>query len=457
MLPFYEYLSIALMVTFILALFAGYPVAWLLAGLSLIFAALGIMLGQQFGFDTFLMTSWDKVGGVIDRFDAIMSNWVLVSLPMFVYMGLMLDRSGVADTMMRNFVKVFGGIRGGLGLTVVVIGILLAASTGIVGASVVLLAMLAMPIMLQHNYSKAIASGVVAASGTLGILIPPSIMLVLMADQVSVSVGDLFAGAMIPGVGLGLLYMVFLVVVGFVRPDLVPPRPHDAEKLTARQVGIAFLSTLPTFGLILVVLGSIFFGIATPTEASGLGAAGAIVLAAANGKLSWKVIREVGIETTLTTSFIFAIFIGATVFAYLLRLIGGDELISEFFKGLGLGPTGLVLVVLLVVFVAGFFLDWFEIVLIVLPLLAPVIKLAGVDMTWFLILIALMLQTSFLTPPVGFSLFYLKGVVPKDVTIMDIYVGVIPFVLLQMLMVALCFMIPGLITWLPQQMYGGGG
>jgi len=281
MLPFYEYLSIALMVTFILALFSGYPVAWLLAGLSLIFAALGITLGQEFGFDTFLMTNWAKVGGVIDRFDAIMSNWVLVSLPMFVYMGLMLDRSGVADIMMRNFVKVFGGIRGGLGLTVVVIGIMLAASTGIVGASVVLLAMLSMPIMLQHNYSKAIASGVVAASGTLGILIPPSIMLVLMADQVSVSVGDLFAGAMIPGVGLGVLYMISLVVLGFVRPDLVPPRADDAEKLTSRQVGIAFLSTLPTFGLILLVLGSIFFGIATPTEASGLGAAGAILLAAA--------------------------------------------------------------------------------------------------------------------------------------------------------------------------------
>ncbi len=456
MLPFYEYLSIALMVAFILTLFAGYPVAWLLGGLSLIFAAAGITMGQQFGFDTFLMTNWTKVSGVVDRFDAIMSNWVLVSLPMFVYMGLMLDRSGVADTMMRNFVKVFGGIRGGLGLTVVVIGILLAASTGIVGASVVLLAMLSMPIMLQHHYSKAIASGVVAASGTLGILIPPSIMLVLMADQVSVSVGDLFAGALVPGVALGLLYMVFLVLVGFVRPDLVPPRPPDAEKLTARQVGIAFLSTLPTFGLILVVLGSIFFGIATPTEASGLGAFGAILLAAANRRLSWKVIRQVGIDTTLTTCFIFAIFIGATVFAYLLRLIGGDELIAEFFKGMGLDPTRLVLVVLGVVFVAGFFLDWFEIVLIVLPLLAPVVRLAGVDMTWFLILIALMLQTSFLTPPVGFSLFYLKGVVPKNVTILDIYVGVIPFVIMQLMMVALCFMVPAIITWLPKQMYGGG-
>ena len=456
MLPFYEYLAIALMACFILALFTGFPVAWLLAGLSLVFAALGIFLGDQFGLDTFLMTSWVKFSGVVDRFDAIMSNWVLVSLPMFVYMGLMLDKSGVAETMMRNFVKVFGGIRGGLGLTVVVIGILLAASTGIVGASVVLLAMLSMPIMLQHHYSKAIASGVVAASGTLGILIPPSIMLVLMADQVSMSVGDLFMGALIPGVLLGLLYMVFLVVVGFARPDLVPPRPADAEQLTLRQLGMALLSALPTFGLILVVLGSIFFGIATPTEASGLGAMGAMLLAAANGRLNLKVIREVGIETTLTTCFIFAIFIGATVFAYVLRLIGGDELIAEFFKGLGLEPVGLVLVVLAVVFVAGFFLDWFEIVLIVLPLLAPVIKLAGVDMTWFLILIALMLQTSFLTPPVGFSLFYLKGVAPKGVTIQDIYVGVVPFVLLQMAMVALCFAFPALITWLPQQMYGGG-
>jgi tripartite ATP-independent transporter DctM subunit len=279
-------------------------------------------------------------------------------------------------------------------------------------------------------------------------------MLVLMADQVSVSVGDLFMGALVPGVALGLLYMVYLVALGFIRPDLVPPRAADAEKLTLRQVGQAALSTVPTFGLILLVLGSIFFGIATPTEASGLGAAGAMLLAAANGRLNLKVMREVGIATTLTTCFIFAIFIGATVFAYTLRLIGGDELISEFFKDLGLSPTGLVIMVLAVVFVAGFFLDWFEIVLIILPLLAPVVKLAGIDMTWFLILIALMLQTSFLTPPVGFSLFYLKGVVPPGVTIRDIYVGIVPFVMLQLLMVAACFVLPQLITWLPKQMYG---
>ena len=453
-MPFYEILSIGLMVTFIVSLFLGYPVAWLLAGISILFSAIAIVLTTQFGMDTFLLTSWVKFSGIVDRFDAIMSNWVLVSLPMFVYMGLMLDRSGVADVMMRNFVKVFGGIRGGLGLTVIVIGILLAASTGIVGASVVLLAMLSMPIMLQHHYSKPLACGIVAASGTLGILIPPSIMLVLMADQVSVSVGDLFMGALIPGLLLGVPYMIFVMLVGIFRPDIVPPRPAGEEKLTVRQIGIAFLSTIPTFGLILVVLGSIFFGIATPTEASGLGAFGAMVLAAANGKLNWKVIRQVGIDTTTTTCFIFAIFIGATVFAYVLRMIGGDELITEVFKGTGLGPQGLVIMVLAVVFVAGFFLDWFEIVLIILPLLAPVIKLAGLDMTWFLILVALMLQTSFLTPPVGFSLFYLKGVVPKGVTIRDIYVGVIPFVLLQMLMVAICFEWPQVILWLPEQMYG---
>ncbi len=453
-MPFYEILALGFLGVFILSLFSGFPVAWLLGGLSLIVVALSLQLNTM-GYDTFLLTSWDKIGGVVDRFDAIMSNWVLVSLPMFVYMGLMLDKSGVADIMMRNFVKVFGGIKGGLGLTVVVIGILLAASTGIVGASVVLLAVLAMPVMLNQGYNKGLASGVVAASGTLGILIPPSIMLVLMADQVSAPVGDLFMGALIPGVLLGLTYMVYLVFLGVFKPSMVPGRSADIAPPTGKEIGMAFLSTVPTFGLILLVLGSIFFGIATPTEAAGLGAAGAMVLAAINGRLSLKTIRDVGVETTLTTCFIFAIFIGATVFAYVLRLIGGDEVITDFFKGLGLGPTGLTIVVLAVVFVAGFFLDWFEIVLIIVPLLAPVLKLAGVDQTWFLILMALMLQTSFLTPPVGFSLFYLKGVVPKEVTIGDIYTGIIPFVLLQMLMVVVCFAYPDLILWLPKQMYGG--
>jgi len=454
-MPLYEILAIGFMVIFILSLFSGFPVAWLLAGLSLIFVGLSLGLNDM-GYDTFLLTSWAKLGGAVDRIDGIMSNWVLVSLPMFVYMGLMLDKSGVADTMMQNFVKVFGGMKGGLGLTVVVIGVLLAASTGIVGASVVLLAVLSMPVMLQQGYNKGVASGVVAASGTLGILIPPSIMLVLMADQVSAPVGDLFMGAMIPGVLLGVFYMIYILSLGVFKPEMVPARRAGEAALTWKEIAQAFLSTVPTFGLILLVLGTIFFGVATPTEASGLGAAGAMVLAAINGRLNLKTIRQVGIETTLTTCFIFSIFIGATLFAYVLRLTGGDELIIDFFAAMGLSPTGLTIVVLGIVFIAGFFLDWFEIVLIIVPLLAPVLKAAGVDQTWFLIAMAVMLQTSFLTPPVGFSLFYLKGVVPKEVTIGDIYTGVIPFVLLQLLMVILCFVFPDLILWLPKQMYGGG-
>ncbi len=451
----YEIIVVIFMLAFIGSLFTGYPIAWLLGGLSLFFASVGIVL-SDFGVDMFLLTSWPKFGAVIDRIDGIMSNWVLVSLPMFVYMGLMLDRSGVAERMMVNFVHVFGRLRGGLAITVIVIGILLAASTGIVGASVVLLATLSIPVMMQANYSKSLAAGVVAASGTLGILIPPSIMLVLMADQISVSVGDLFMGALLPGIVLGAMYIVFVLIVGIVRPDLAPP-PAETPPLTWREILDAVLATVPTAGLIVAVLGAIFFGIATPTEASGIGAFGATLLAAVNRRLDLKVIRQVGIETTLTTCFIFGIFIGATVFAFVLRSLGGDELIAHALKGLALGETGLVIFILLITFVAGFFLDWLEIVLIILPLVAPAIKELGINMVWFLVVMAVMLQTSFLTPPVGFSLFYLKGVVPKEITTRHIYVGIIPFVIIQLLGVVACFVWPELILWLPQKMYGSVG
>jgi tripartite ATP-independent transporter DctM subunit len=451
----YEIIVIIFMVSFIGSLFTGYPIAWLLGGLSLMFATLGIVL-NDFGIDTFLLTSWPKFGAVIDRIDGIMSNWVLVSLPMFVYMGLMLDRSGVAERMMVNFVHVFGRLRGGLAITVIVIGVLLAASTGIVGASVVLLATLSIPVMMQANYSKSLASGVVAASGTLGILIPPSIMLVLMADQISISVGDLFMGALVPGVLLGVMYIVYVLLVGLIRPDLAPA-PPVAPPLTWREIRSAILATVPTVGLIVAVLGAIFSGIATPTEASGIGAFGATLLALANGRLDLKTIRQVGIETTLTTCFIFGIFIGATVFAFVLRSLGGDELIAHALKGLPFGPTGIVIFILAIAFLAGFFLDWLEIVLIILPLVAPVIKDLGINMVWFLVVMAVMLQTSFLTPPVGFSLFYLKGVVPKDITTRHIYLGIMPFVAIQLLAVLACFIWPDVILWLPQKMYGTVG
>lgn len=452
----YEFIVILFLLSFIASIFLGYPIAWTLGGLSLIFTAGGILLSSEFGVDTFLLTRWENFALIVDRTFATMANWVLVALPMFVYMGLMLDRSGVADLMMTNFVRVFGQMRGGLAVTVVLIGILLAASTGIVGASVVLLATLSIPIMMRQNYSKSLAAGVVAAAGTLGILIPPSIMLVIMADQLSISVGDLFMGALIPGVLLGLLYLIYVIVLGLVRPELAPP-PPQRHKLTGREILGAFLATVPTAALIVAVLGTIFFGIATPTEASGVGAFGATLLALANGRLSLQVVRQVGIETALTTAFIFGIFLGATAFALVMRSLGGDEFIGHLLKGLPFGPTGIVIFILFVAFIAGFFLDWLEIVLIILPLVAPVVKDLGFNLVWFVVVFAVCLQTSFLTPPVGFSLFYLKGVVPKDITTRHIYIGIIPFVILQVLAVAATFVWPELVLWLPRTMYGSVG
>ncbi len=452
----YEVIVVVFLVSFIASLFTGYPIAWLLGGLSLLFTAGGIILSTYFGLDTFLLTRWENFAIIIDRTFAQMANWVLVALPMFVYMGIMLDRSGVAEKMMTNFVRVFGKLRGGLAITVVLMGILLAASTGIVGASVVLLATLSIPIMLRQNYSKELASGVVAASGTLGILIPPSIMLVIMADQLSLSVGDLFMGAVIPGLLLGFFYLLYVIVLAQVRP-LVAPAPPHAEKLNAREIWGAVMATVPTAFLIVAVLGSMFFGFATPTEASGVGAFGATLLAAANRRLDLKVIRQVGIETSLTTAFIFGIFLGATAFALVMRSLGGDEFIAHLLKGLPFGPTGIVIFILFVAFIAGFFLDWLEIVLIMLPLVAPVVKDLGFNLVWFVVVFAVCLQTSFLTPPVGFSLFYLKGVVPKEITTRHIYVGVIPFVILQILAVAVTFVWPELVLWLPKKMYGSVG
>jgi tripartite ATP-independent transporter DctM subunit len=452
----YEFIVILFLLSFIASIFLGYPIAWTLGGLSLIFTAGGIFLSSQFGVDTFLLTRWENFALIVDRTFATMANWVLVALPMFVYMGLMLDRSGVADLMMTNFVRVFGQMRGGLAVTVVLIGILLAASTGIVGASVVLLATLSIPIMMRQNYSKPLAAGVVAAAGTLGILVPPSIMLVIMADQLSISVGDLFMGALIPGVLLGVLYLIYVIVLGLVRPELAPP-PPQRHKLTGREIWGAIFATVPTAALIIAVLGTIFSGIATPTEASGVGAFGATLLALANGRLSLRVVRQVGIETALTTAFIFGIFLGATAFALVMRSLGGDEFIGHLLKGLPFGPSGIVIFILFIAFIAGFFLDWLEIVLIILPLVAPVVKELGFNIVWFVVVFAVCLQTSFLTPPVGFSLFYLKGVVPKDITTRDIYTGVIPFVILQVLAVAAVFIWPEIVLWLPKKIYGSVG
>jgi tripartite ATP-independent transporter DctM subunit len=454
-MPTYEILVVAMLVSFIALLFTGFPIAWILAGVAIIFSTIAVLGYDYLGWDTFFLTSLTRHYAVfVQRIYAQMSNWIMVALPMFIFMGLMLERSGVTEKLMVNFVQLFGRFRGGLALAVVLIGILLAASTGIVGASVVLLAMLSMPIMLKQGYNKGFASGVVASAGTLGILIPPSIMLIIMADQLSLSVGNLFFGALIPGLMLGFIYIAYVLIAAGVNPRLAPA-PTNLAPITGALIGNTLLAVLPPLLLILAVLGSIFFGIATPTEASGLGAFGATLLALANGRLNYAVLKEVCQKTTVTTAFIFGIFLGATVFAVTLRQLGGDEFISAALTGIPFGPNGIVVTILFIAFIAGFFLDWLEISLIILPLVAPVVQELGFDLYWFVVLFAVVLQTSFLTPPVGFSLFYLKGVAPKEVTTLDIYKGIVAFVLCQLLAVLLLFEFPGLALWLPRMMFGG--
>jgi tripartite ATP-independent transporter DctM subunit len=445
-----DVLSVFMFLAFIGLIFTGFPVAWVLGGLAVLFTALGIMLKVDFGIPVDI--SWDYSSLVVDRIWDVMNNWVLVALPMFIFMGLMLDKSGVAQRLMFNFVKLFGAVRGGMAVTVALIGILLAATTGIIGASVVLLALLGLPQMLEQKYKPELAVGTVCAVGTLGILIPPSIMLVLMADRLAMPVGDLFLGALFPGLLLGSLFVVYILGYAYLNPDAAPV-PANHEPITAKLILNVLLSILPPAGLIVTVLGSIFFGVATPTEAAGVGAFGATLLAVLNRQLSLPVLKEVLLETTKTTSYIFAIFVGATAYSLVLRGLGGDQLIEGLLKGLPFGPTGILIGILLFTFVLGFFLDWIEITLIVLPLVSPVVMSLGFDLVWFTVLFAVCLQTSFLTPPVGFAIFYLKGVAPAEIDVSTIYRGVVPFILLQIVGLITIFLWEDIVTWLPAQAY----
>jgi len=463
-----EKLVVAMFLSFIGLLFVGFPVAWVLAGVGVAYCGVAYMFDNDMMAWTGLestLTGLDylTLGAVVNRIYATMSNAVLVALPMFIFMGLMLDESGVAEKLMMSMQRMFGTVRGGLALTVVTIGIILAASTGIVGASVVLLGVLSLPAMLAQGYSKPLATGAIAASGTLGILIPPSIMLVIMADQMALSVGDLFMAALIPGLMVGGLYLAFIYILGLIRPDMMP-LPEGAKTADWEAVKEMMVAVLPPVILILAVLGSIFAGLTTPTEASGVGALGATLLAVAYRKLNLRKLVNVCVATFNTTAYIFAIFVGATVFSYVLRELGGDELIEHIITSAGFGPNGTILFILFVVFILGFFLDWIEITLIVLPLMRPIVKALGFDiegfgvldeptLIWFVIMVAVTLQTSFLTPPVGFALFYLKGVCPPEVKLSHIYLGVIPFVLLQLTGLTLLFLFPTLATWLPAVAY----
>ena len=446
-----HFMAIALFFSFIALIFYGYPVAWTMGGLAILFTIIS-MLSDEY-FDTFFGVDWQFASMVVYRLYGVMANWVLVALPMFIFMGIMLDKSGIAEDLMIDLSKLFGRTRGGLAISIVFIGVLLAASTGIIGAAVVLLTILGVPLMLKNDYSPDLACGVVCATGTLGILIPPSIMLVIMGDQVRISVGDLFMGAVFPGLLLGVLYTTFIIVYAWLKPS-VAPLPKNVEPVSILIVIRVFKSIIPPAMLILAVLGSIFMGIATPTEASGVGALGAFLLAVSRGRLSFKDFKSVINKTTHTTSYIFALFVGATAFALILRGLGGDELIEGALTSLPFGPEGVVIVVLIIAFILGFFLDWIEITLIILPFLAPVMVKLDVDLVWFIVLFAVVLQTSFITPPVGFALFYVKGVAPQGVTIKNIYRGIIPFVILQIFAVAIVFSIPEIVTWLPNVAYG---
>ena len=451
-----QFLVIAMFATFMGLLLLGFPVAWSLAGIGLVFAILGHILVEYFSAN--LWFTWSGTMGVLDaRMFGIVANELMVALPLFIFMGIMLDRSGIAERLMHSLVRILGPLRGGYAITVVIVGVLLAASTGIVGASVVLLGMLSLGPMMQAQYNKPLAVGTACSVGTLGILVPPSIMLVLMSDRLgtsAASVGKLFMGALIPGVMLGVMYILYIVIAAWIKPDLAPAPKHH-EPLDARAILGLVTAVVPPLALILAVLGSIFFGIATTTEASAVGAVGALLMALCNRRLNFPVLKEALYQTSRTTAFIFGIFIGATIFAAVLRGLGGDDVIRAAITGLPFGQTGVLLTVLFVVFLLGFFLDWVEITLIILPLVAPVIFSLGVDPVWFAIMFAICLQTSFLTPPVGFALFYIKGVCPPGITTRDIYLGVAPFIAIQLLGLALVFWFAPLATWLPNEVYGG--
>lgn len=457
--------GLALFLAVVLVLLAGFPVAFSLAGTALLFALAGTVSGH---FDpAFLTATPNRI------FGGIMSSEILVAVPLFVFMGVMLERSRIAEDLLDTLAALFGSLRGGLGLSVTLVGMLLAASTGIVGATVVTMGLLSLPTMLRRGYSPAVATGAICASGTLGQIIPPSIILVLLADVLSaayqqaqlqqgifspetVSVGDLFAGALMPGLLLVALYMLWQILVAVVFPQSCPPaeaqRPGEAMVGTLAMRVLKVL--LPPLGLIAAVLGSILAGLATPTEAAAVGAVGATVLALLQGQLDWERMRSVVRATTRVSSMVFLILVGASIFSLVFRGFGGDDAVHALLADLPGGTLGAVLVVMLVMFLLGFVLDFIEITFVVVPIVGPVLLAMGLDPVWLGVMIAINLQTSFLTPPFGFSLFYLRGVAPDSVRTADIYRGVMPYVAIQLLTLALLGLWPALATWLPEQIYG---
>jgi len=420
-------------------IFIGYPVAFSLGGTALIFAFVGIEAG---------LFDWNLLQALPDRVFGVMSNYVLLAIPFFIFMGTLLEKSKLAEDLLQTIGQLFGATRGGLALAVVFVGALLAAATGVVGASVVAMGMISLPIMLRYGYSGTLASGVITASGTLGQIIPPSVVLVVLADQLGISVGDLFKGALVPGVILALLYGLYTIGVSIVRPEAAPALPESERTMAGgRLVKRVLFVMLPPLLLILVVLGSIFAGIATPTEAGALGAVGALILAAINRRLNKKALKETMDGTTRLTSMVLFLLIGSTAFALVFRGLYGDIWIEDLLTNLPGGVVGLLIVANLTIFILGFFIDFFEIAFIILPLLVPAATILGVDLVWFGVMIGMNLQTSFLTPPFGFALFYLRGVAPPELTTAQIYKGAIPFIGIQLIGLLLIILFPELVLW----------
>jgi len=435
-----ELIAPLMFVVAFLFIFSGYPVAFSLGGTALLFSAIGVAT------DFF---QWTWLNAFPERIFGVMSNQVLLAVPFFIFMGTMLEKSKLAEDLLTTIGAVFGRARGGLALAVIFVGALLAAATGVVGASVVAMGLISLPVMQRFGYAPWLSSGVITASGTLGQIIPPSVVLIVLADQLGVSVGDLFIGSVIPGLMLACMYALFVIIVAVVKPEAAPALPPEAR--TERGMDLlmrVILVMVPPLVLILVVLGSIFFGIATPTEAGALGAVGAMILAGLNRRLNMVAVRGAMDETTKLTAMVMLLLVGSTLFAHIFRGLDGDRWIEDLLTGLPGGTIGLLLVANLTIFILGFFIDFFEIAFIILPLLVPAARVLDINLVWFGVMIGMNLQTSFLTPPFGFSLFYLRGVAPEEIKTTDIYKGVIPFIVIQAIGLAVVIAFPEVVTWL---------
>lgn len=428
-----ELIAILLFVSILVLILYGYPVALTLGGLSVLYALCFV----------------DPINysALPPRIMGIMTNYVLIAVPLFIFMGIMLERSGLAESLLETMAILFGSVKGGLAISVVIVGALLAASTGIVGATVVTMGLISLPTMLKRGYQAELATGTIAASGTLGQIIPPSVVLVLLGSVLNVSVGDLFRAAVVPGIILVVAYILYILIIARIRPEIAPVIPiEEIRQFKAQGFALRLLKAfiLPLL-LIVAVLGSIFSGIASPTEAAGVGAMGAIILTIFQGKFSLEVLKKVMQETTLLTSMVFVILIGATVFSFVFRQLEGDLYLVELIQNSTLSPNMFIFLVMLVVFIAGFFIDFIEIIFIVVPIVAPIFTTLGIDLVWIGILLAVNLQTSFLTPPFGFSLFYLKGVAPKSITTQQMYRGIIPFLVIQAAVLLIIVLFPNII------------